>query len=332
GHLIHGWRRTLGDDTFFAMLKGFVREFGGKSASLADLTGAYYDALAKQGKVRGATRDEWVRTYSAQWYDQRGLPYLVVDHATAARSGSDYAVEGMVRVQEFNGPLTTPLRVVAYTGDVLGTDPLYDEWVPFQHDTLTARFTVPDRPQWVEFDPGYDQLRWIPDSEKVPSFRFLRFAGPTVGVVSQAVQDVLQQEEFIVAGLGGPAPMEWRRPEDVRGDGMAGKNRLAVGTLEDREWIEELLGPVMSTPAMADFDWDLSEATSMFMAAKDPNDPVTAYAVAYGRTVDDLKILLGKLPFYAQDSLVVVQDKTVTDHRRIDPGIRSLRARVTIQE
>jgi|GEM_PF-5151957 len=335
GLLIHGWRTTLGDDAFFAMLRKIVSDFGGKPASLRDLTGVYYDALAAAGKVT-MEKDAWLDAYSAAWYDQKGMPFLVLDHVFLNRDEDSGTYDGelVLKTDQFRGFAPPPVQMIIYDGEYESPELIYtDELLDFNaQGTIEHDFAVARPPNWLEIDPGYDQLRWIPDSEKTPCMEFLRKTGPTAIVVTERTMKQVAEAKFNLPALfAGPVAITAMPPAEATIDKIAGSNILAIGTVKDDSWMRDLLTPPLGTTpggllTVADVDlFDLGDNDAVFRLVKNEADPITCLGVVYGKDDASVLALLKKLPFYPMESWIALKDNKVVDKGRDSVALRSLR-------
>jgi len=327
GLLIHGWRTWLGDEAFFAMLQRFVREYGGKTASLTDLTGLLFESLKAQGKASG-NRDAWVQAYAATWYDQRGMPLLVLDKVTQQThsAGALNQIALDVQISDFRASHLPPTRVVAYSGaTVWDGDPVLDIRADWNTEAeLVTSLSVPSTTLWLEIDPGYDLLRWVPDAEKTASLEFLRRTGPTSLVMTEEDIQFLANQQFDLPRLFvGPSAITLMPPEAAEPDRIALTNIFAIGTLDDEAWIHDLItvpyGVEFNGRTVATRDLlALGEYDAVFRLVKQPEHPEYSVGVVYGRTQEAVLTLLRKLPFYPMDSWIALKDGKVVNHGR-DP-------------
>lgn len=335
GLIIHGWRVALGDAKFFAMLQQFVADFGGKQASLRDLTGAYYDALAIGGGVI-EEREAWLDAYEATWYDQKGMPFLVLDHVFLNRNEDSGTYDGelIIQVEQFQGRAYPPARLKIYDGAYESPDLVYaDEMLDWTDaGTIEHEFDVARPPNWLEVDPAYDLLRWIPDSEKTPCMEFLRKTGPTTVVVTEATMKQVADAQFNLPGLfAGPVAITALPPSEASSDKVAGSNILAIGTANDDAWMRDLLTPPLGTTpggllSVANVDlFDLGEYDAIFRIIKNEADPITCLGVVYGKNDTAVLALLKKLSFYPMESWIALKDGKVVAQGRDAVELRSLR-------
>ena len=340
GMVFHGWRRILGDDAFFALLKKIVADYPNQLVGLDEFTGEFYDALKAQGKVSG-DRATWVADYSKGWYDQRGIPDIALDHVFAHRNEKDgtYDGEAVVRVDEPAQPfgLMPPLKMEIYDGSYESPDLVYQTTnLDWDMDAVSTKFSTAKAPNWVEFDPDYDQLRWIPDSEKSPCLTALLNTGPTSLVVPKELASALQDQVHFSQMFHGHVKPTVMTPADATLDKMRQQDILAVGMGADSGWIADLLTPPLGIRPSdlkltaeerraIGFPINLGDNDAMFLSVKNPDDASTTLAYAYGKDLASLVVLLKKLPFYPQDSMIAVRGGAVVEHDRSTTETRSLR-------
>jgi hypothetical protein len=86
--VFHMLRRVVGKELFFATLKEFVTQYGGKQASWEDIRKTFEEASGK--------RLDW---FFSQWLDRPGGPQLKLENAKVQNTSNGYVVSGEV-VQE----------------------------------------------------------------------------------------------------------------------------------------------------------------------------------------------------------------------------------------
>lgn len=78
GHWVfHMLRRRVGDELFFATMRGLIESFAHKAMSLDDIRAAFVNAAPKQADVE---------RFLAQWLDRPGAPILDVDFSDASEN------------------------------------------------------------------------------------------------------------------------------------------------------------------------------------------------------------------------------------------------------
>lgn len=318
GLLVHSWRRWLGDAAFFRMLQQFVREYGGKSASLADLTRLLFDALAAQGKARGE-REAWVQQYMNTWYDQRGIPVFELEYYSMVPGAAGHDVSATVQIQHHTGGPRPPVQVRVGTAEGAV---LHESWLASGAGHVDARLVVPGAAAWIEFDPDYDLLRWIPDAEKAPSLDHLRKAGRTAIVLAEHDFQVLAEGGVVPPLiLAGPAQQILLRPEEADAESVQGHNLLLIGLAGEDDWMDALL-PQGPSRELGEFD-------AVYRLIKDPASPAQCIGVALGKDHEALAGLVRRLSFYPMQSELGLKDGKIAHQARSESETSSLRAWLT---
>lgn len=98
-------RGRIGDELFFATLRGLIRDFAGRSMTLADVRAAFVAAAPPEAEVEA---------FLAQWLDRPGAPILDAEwepvgegeielRVTQARSGEPYRLRLEVELRHADG-------------------------------------------------------------------------------------------------------------------------------------------------------------------------------------------------------------------------------------
>jgi len=146
GHWVyHMLRERVGDEVFFGVLRGFVRDFAGRPLTVDS---------ARARFIAAAPRDTTLATFLHEWLDRTGAPVISYEwHATHRRAdsvavtirqhGDLYHVPLELEIQLRSGP---PIRHRVLLGDSL------------------LRFTLPAlSPVAVLLDPDHKLLFWRPE-------------------------------------------------------------------------------------------------------------------------------------------------------------------------
>jgi tetratricopeptide (TPR) repeat protein len=140
-------RDTLGAQKFDTLLKNFLTQYRGKSASLDD-----FEKLASQ--VAGQP----MRYFFARWVDSTGVPEFSVDYQILRTRGGKFVTRGTVKQNYDNLRLPVDVQLVSEGEKGLKTQTI-------QMDEATADFNIESdgKPIKVNIDPGYKLLRISPD-------------------------------------------------------------------------------------------------------------------------------------------------------------------------
>ena len=292
------------------MLRKFVSDFGGKAATLDDLTGELFDALKAQGKVDG-DRAAWVTQYSHDWYDQPGLPEIVLDNVTTSHDSQNGTWRGdaLVRIEKYSAVPNPPLRMVLLDGSFEKPTTIFqDTSVAWTGPELHATFESARQPEWLVLDPDYDQLRWIPDTEKTPSLTSLMQTGPVTIEVKPALFTALDKDVNFTDNYAGPVTPSFLDGVTPPGD----QNVMYIALAADAK----------------DLGIDLGDNDARFVSIKNPSNPALTTAYAIGKDQESLTILLRKLPRYSQESWVTLKGGVVVDHGRSPVELTGLTKRL----
>ena len=155
GHWVyHMLRRRVGDELFFATLRGLIETYAGHQMGLDDLRAAFLDA---------APSELHLTRFFEQWLDRVGAPDLEVEWSVSAAG----TVEGIVRQLQPADPydLDVDLLATAADGHEVGS-------VVLQVSDRETPFSLPVRDPATELivDPDYRILRWLPEYGNRPTF------------------------------------------------------------------------------------------------------------------------------------------------------------------
>jgi aminopeptidase N len=149
GHWVfHMLRGRVGDELFFATMRGLIASFAHKAMSLDDVRAAF---------VKAAPKEADVERFLAQWLDRPGAPILDVAWSDASESGRHQA-EVHIRQAQKGEPyhLRLDVAVDADAGEKLHTVELSAEETRV---TLDAK----GPPTGVRLNPQHRLLIWTPE-------------------------------------------------------------------------------------------------------------------------------------------------------------------------
>ncbi|MBX3381008.1 MAG: hypothetical protein KF805_13020 [Phycisphaeraceae bacterium] len=132
GHWVyHMLRERVGDEVFFATLRGLIRKYSTKPMSLADVRREFIAAAPEIG----------LETFFAQWLDRKGAPVFEVNKESA---------DGKTRI------------ALVQAGDVYDL-PLELEWTAASGKKARQRIQVKDRETVFEVEGEVEKLELDPD-------------------------------------------------------------------------------------------------------------------------------------------------------------------------
>ncbi|MBX7170355.1 MAG: hypothetical protein K1X72_05310 [Pyrinomonadaceae bacterium] len=136
-------RETLGKDKFNQLLRNFLNQYRGKTASIDD-----FEKLASQ--VAGTN----MRYFFARWVEGTGVPEFSLDYQIIRTKGGKFIARGTVRQNYDNLRLPVELKLRAEGESNIAP-------VVVQMDETSADFNIESngRPIEVVIDPGYKLLR-----------------------------------------------------------------------------------------------------------------------------------------------------------------------------
>jgi len=167
-------RETIGHAAFVAGLQSVVRQFAGKSASLADLRTAWEAASGKE-----------LTRFFHQWFDRTGAPDLTLDWK-AAPADPGYLVTGTITQQAENYDVDVQIALLHPGRHEMRTVPISGASTPFS-------FRTDHQPDGVVLDPEYRVFRWT------RAFRNYQFLADGMGLWSLGRKNeaVAKLEEYV---------------------------------------------------------------------------------------------------------------------------------------
>jgi len=140
-------RDTLKPEKFDQLLRTYLQEYRGKSASIDD-----FEHLAT--KVAG----ENMRYFFARWVEGTGVPEFSSDYLILRTRGGKFVTRGTVKQNYDNLKLPVDIQLRSEGDQGLST-------VTLQMDEATADFNIESagKPIGIVIDPGYKLLRISPD-------------------------------------------------------------------------------------------------------------------------------------------------------------------------
>ena len=147
----HMLRRRIGDDIFFATLRGLIDEYGGRDMSLDDVRQAFIDAAPDQN----------LEQFFAQWLDRTGAPRIDVAWSTPEVDRVEFVLTQQADVDPFDLDLVVELEFE--DGSTKRERVVVSE--------MESRFSVTTASaiSAITLDPDRDLLIWRPAYDAPPS-------------------------------------------------------------------------------------------------------------------------------------------------------------------
>ena len=149
--MYHMLRRRIGDDTFFATLRGLIDEYGGRDMSLDDIRQAFVEAAP----------DQELEQFFAQWLDRTGAPRIDVAWSTPEAG----RVEILLTQQPDVDPFELDLVIEIEFED--GSKKRERVGVSGMDSGLSV--ATPSSISAITLDPDRDLLIWRPAYDAPPS-------------------------------------------------------------------------------------------------------------------------------------------------------------------
>jgi aminopeptidase N len=147
GHWVyHMLRHRVGDEVFFATLRGMIEDFAGLPMTLDDMRAAFI----------AAAPDQSLEAFFTQWLDRAGAPVLDFDW-WAIENGKGVRID--IAQTQPGEPFHLDLDVEI---EFLDGDPR-TEVIELREMTQTFRIETDKRPVAIRLDPRYRQLIWRPE-------------------------------------------------------------------------------------------------------------------------------------------------------------------------
>lgn len=140
-------RTTLGPEKFEQLLKTYLQEFRGKSASVDDFE-----------KLTTRIAGQNMRYFFARWYEGTGVPEFTADYLILRTKGGKFVTRGTIKQNYDNLRLPVELQLKS-EGDEQA------KVATVQVDEATADFNIESsgKPLGLNIDPNYKLLRISPD-------------------------------------------------------------------------------------------------------------------------------------------------------------------------
>ena len=313
--VFHHLRQELGDDVFWRSLKTFVSQHRNRPADWGSIERVFSQESGKN-----------LRWFFEQWVEQPGAPVVSIGGAHARRvveDGNRDAWQLTLRIQQGEKPYRTALPIHIVMED---TTEVRSVKLDPSHDNV-IELILPNRPLWVELDPGMMTFRrlaryqlppvlntYVTDSHKTVMRAFSGPGSPFEQVVSRIEDHELpDSRKTKVLDLESTAP-----PHDGSVLILADAHRgLAVQSMVqescgDRAALRDtgfrIDGQIYDGPKMA-----------VLFSCHRANVPGSVVTVVYGVTSDSVAKVVRLLFYYGWHSYVIFQDGAVKK-REIWPG------------
>lgn len=153
--VFHMLRRVVGKDLFFATLRQFAKQYGGKQASWEDIKKIFEEASGK--------RLDW---FFSQWLDRSGGPQLKLENPKVQTTSNGYLVSGEVVQEGDVYQLSLPIEV---------DDGLLKRRLFLEISKRRSPFSmeVPKTPLKLTLDPDAQLFRKLYPEEIIPGLNAL---------------------------------------------------------------------------------------------------------------------------------------------------------------
>jgi len=151
GHWVyHMLRQRIGDDLFFATLRGLIDTYGGRHMSVDDLRAAFIEAAGPEAELE---------TFFEQWLDRTGAPELELQW-TFSRTDRCGLVEGTIRqIQEGEPYHLSVTLALTRSGSPVGEEHV----VELRSRLAEFSLAVDGKVDEIVLDPHHHILMWRPE-------------------------------------------------------------------------------------------------------------------------------------------------------------------------
>ena len=164
--VFHMLRRIVGKDLFFATLRQFATQYGGKQAGWEDIKKIFEEASGKR-----------LHHFFSQWLDRSGGPQLKLENVKVQNTSNGYIVSGEVVQEGDVYQLLVPMEV----DDGLGKKRLFLE---ISKRRTSFSMEVPKTPLNLTLDPDGHLFRRLYPEEMIPGLNAMLEDREKVFIVS----------------------------------------------------------------------------------------------------------------------------------------------------
>jgi hypothetical protein len=181
--VFHMLRRIVGKDLFFATLRQFAMQYGGKQASWEDIKKIFEEASGKR-----------LNYFFSQWLDRPGGPQLKLENVKVQTTSNGYIVSGEVVQEGDVYQLLLPIEV----DDGLGKRRLLLE-VSKRRSSFSME--VPKTPLKLTLDPDHNVFRRLYPEEVIPGLNALLEDREKIFIVSDQGDEQSRKIYFELAKM-----------------------------------------------------------------------------------------------------------------------------------
>jgi hypothetical protein len=167
-------RQRVGDDLFFATLRGLIDTYRGRMMSLDDLRAAFVQAAGPEAELE---------TFFEQWLDRTGAPELELQWAYS-RTDRGGLVEGTIRQIQEGEPYHLLLTLgLNGSGSTVGGEHV----VELRSRLTEFSLAVDEKVDEIILDPHHHILMWRPEYRSFPLKKLIFFAAVAIWLVAVLV-------------------------------------------------------------------------------------------------------------------------------------------------
>ena len=262
-YVFHMARRTIGDDNFWAALRGVYQDFSFRQAAWSDFKSAFVAA------------SDWPKdaaeTFFSQWIERKGAPRLSISKTETSGAGGNWQTTVALAQEKPYYHLDVPVRVTTEKGDT--TRILHLDGRVAATDIRTD-----DKPQMLAVDPDAHVFRLLSGEEIPPTVNSIKGSDDLAAVFSAGAADELVSVfRGLLRGLSHP-DLPIIDEEDLAPGDLSGRDVIFFG-YPATDSGRAASGPI---PAGVEISaegfaaagrFDSKQGDSAFIAFKDPSHP-----------------------------------------------------------
>ncbi|MEK6696361.1 MAG: M1 family aminopeptidase [Candidatus Deferrimicrobiota bacterium] len=226
--IFHMARREIGDEAFWAGLRGVARDRLFRPASWDDLS-------ERIGSAAGRDMGPFFR----RWIGSAGAPFLSLSDVRAERDGNGWKVTGRVRQEKPAYDLKVPLRLETAGEPV-------DLLVPISGEQATFAIASDGRPTSLILDPDVDLFRRLHPSEIPPTVNGIRGSGGLAVVVAKGFPRETAEAARVLLAAMGREQLPLLREEETSPEKLAGGDVLYFGLPSGKGYLPTALPQELS--------------------------------------------------------------------------------------
>ncbi|MBX3302756.1 MAG: hypothetical protein KF693_11130 [Nitrospira sp.] len=313
--VFHLLRQEIGDEAFWRSLKTFVSRHRNRPAD--------WESIERVFSQESGTNLRW---FFEQWVEQSGAPVVSIGGAGARKvseGGDRDAWQLTLRIQQGEKPyrMALPIHIVMEDTTEVRSVKLDPSRVNI------VELILPNKPLWVELDPGMMTFRRIARHQLPPVLN--SYVTDPRKTVIRAYSDAASPLEQIVSRIEDHEPPDSQRTKVTPLEGMALPRDGSVLILADAQQGSAVQSLVQEScgdrAALRDtgfrIDGQRYEGPTMavLFSCHRANVPGSVITVMYGVTSDSVAKVARLLFYYGWHSYVIFQDGAV-QKREIWPG------------